>query len=361
MMKKLVAALLAVLALTTSVAWAADTMDATLREKARRAVDAGLHYLRGQQSADGSIAKSVGITALSLRAFLESHRGYTEGDGAFITRQVDYLLSKVNADGSISESLQNTAYNTAVALNALAATKNPKYDAVIANARKFLIAHQIDETEGYAKDHRYYGGIGYGGDERPDMSNLYIAIEGLKAASTDPKDPVWQKALFFVNRSQNRSESNDQPWAANDGGFIYMPGWNPSEYGGGTSSYGGMTSAGLICLLYAGVDKSDPRVQGAYKWMVANYTLDVNPGTNKKHGLFYYYNAFAKVMTAYGADTFVDSKGQTHHWKSELAQKLVSLQTADGSWSNPDSNAWWEDKPQLVTAWSVIALEHTLK
>ena len=46
------------------------------------------------------------------------------------------------------------------------------------------------------------------------MSNVYIALEGLKAASTDPKDPVWQKALVFVNRSQNRSESNDQKWAA---------------------------------------------------------------------------------------------------------------------------------------------------
>ncbi len=59
-------------------------------------MDAGLHYLRGQQATDGSVARSVGITALSLRAFLESHRGYNESDGAFITRQVDFLLSKVN-------------------------------------------------------------------------------------------------------------------------------------------------------------------------------------------------------------------------------------------------------------------------
>jgi len=359
-MKNLLLALLAGLVLATPAA-AADDMDPALREKARRAVDAGLHYLRGQQAADGAVARSVGITALSLRAFLESHRGYNENDGPFISRQVDFLLSKVNKDGSISESLQNTSYNTAVALTALAATKNPKYDAVIAAGRNFLIQHQIDEKEGYKQDHRYYGGIGYGGDERPDMSNVYVALEGLKAASTDPKDPVWQKALVFVNRSQNRSESNDQTWAANDGGFVYMPGWNPGEFENGTSSYGGMTAAGLVSLLFAGTDKSDPRVQAAYKWMTANYTLEINPGTTKKHGLFYFYNAFAKVMKAYGEDSFVDGKGQRHAWKSELAQKLVSLQAADGSWSNPDSNAWWEDKPQLVTAWTVIALEHALK
>ena len=340
---------------------AADAMDPALREKARRAVDAGLNYMRGQQATDGSVARSVGITALSLRGFLESHRGYNEGDGAFITRQVEFLLSKVKSDGSISESLQNTSYNTAVAMVALSATKNPKYSGVIAGAQKFLIGHQIDEGEGYKPDHRYFGGIGYGGDERPDMSNVYLAVEGLKAASTDPKDPVWQKALVFVSRSQNRSESNDQKWAGNDGGFIYMPGWNPPEFENGMGSYGGMTAAGLLSLLFAGVEKSDPRVQAAYKWMTANYTLELNPGTTKKHGIFYFYNAFAKVMSAYGEDTFTDAKGQKHNWKSELAQKLVSLQAADGTWSNPDSKAWWEDKPQLVTAWSVIALEHALK
>ncbi len=102
-------------------------------------------------------------------------------------------------------------------------------------------------------------------------------------------------------------------------------------------------------------------MQAAYKWMTENYTLELNPGTSKKHGIFYFYNAFAKVMSAYGQDTFTDGKGQKHNWKSELAQKLVESAGADGSWSNRDSNAWWEDKPQLVTAWSVIALEHVLK
>ena len=122
-----------------------------------------------------------------------------------------------------------------------------------------------------------------------------------------------------------------------------------------------MTAAGMLSLLFAGTDRNDPRVQAAYKWMTANYTLDFNPGTTKKHGLFYFYNAYAKVMAAYGEDTFTDGKGQKHNWRNELVQKLLSLQAADGSWSNLDSNAWWEDRPQLVTAWAVIALEHALK
>lgn len=361
MKRRYVLALSASGLLAIPAAHAADSMDPQLKRRARRAVAGGLHYLRGQQAPDGSLLRSVGITALALRAFLESPEAYNEADGAFITRQIDYLVANAKPDGSISASLQSTAYNTAVALAALAATRNPKYDAVIAAARKFLTTHQVDEGDGYKPDHPYYGGIGYGGGERPDLSNLYISLEGLKASATDPKDPVWQKALMFVNRTQNRSESNDQKWAANDGGFAYRPGSNPQEYDNGTSSYGGMTAAGLLSLLFAGVDKADPRVQAAYKWMTANFTLDVNPGTDKKHGLFYYYNAFAKVMLAYGQDTFIDGKGQQRNWRNELAQKLLGLQAADGSWANADSNAWWEDRPQLVTAWSVIALEHTLK
>jgi squalene-hopene/tetraprenyl-beta-curcumene cyclase len=345
------------LALATPLAAGAD-LDPGLREKAQHAVDAGLHYLRGTQADDGSWSKSVGITALALRAYLESHRKYAEKDGAFITRPIEFILAHVNDDGSISETNQNRSYNTAVAITALQATGNAKYAEVIARAQDFLRKEQVDEGEGYKPDHAYYGGIGYGGDERPDLSNLYLAIEALHATKLDAKDPTWEKALMFVNRSQNRSESNDQDWAADDGGFTYMPGYSPHD---GTGSYGGMTHAGLISLLFAGVDKSDPRVKAAYDWIRANYTLETNPGAPGNHGLYYYYNAFAKSMYAYGEPTIVDAQGAEHDWRVDLATKLVSLQGEDGAWFNKDSARWWENNKDLVTSWSVIALNLTLR
>ncbi len=249
-------------------------------------------------------------------------------------------------------------YNTAVCLSALAATKNPQHEKVIAAARQFLVTHQFDEGEGYARDHGHYGGFGYGGDQRPDLSNTYIALEGLKDASLDPADPVWQKALVFVSRNQNRSESNDQKWAGNDGGFVYRSASNPAEFEiGATQSYGTMTAAGLLSLLYSGADKNDPRVQAAHKWMTTNFALDTVPGTGKTHTLFYFYNAFSKVMRAYGEDTFVDGSGQKRNWRNELSSKLLAMQQKDGSWVNTGSSQWWEDKPQLVTSWAVLALE----
>jgi squalene-hopene/tetraprenyl-beta-curcumene cyclase len=355
-MKKIISLYLftALLALGTAQAQDATGMDPELKSKAKRAVDAGLHYLRINQADDGSWSNSVGVTALGLRAFLQSHRGYSEIDGAFITRPIQFVLAHVNDDGSISETNQNRNYNTAVAMTGIAATGNDAYDEVLADAQSFLSDLQIDEGDGYESEHAYYGGIGYGGDERPDLSNAYMALEALQATSMDPDDPVWEKALLFVSRSQNHSETNDQEWAANDGGFTYMPGYSPN---GGTASYGGMTSAGLLSLLFAGVDKEDPRIQAAYDWIQANYTLEHNPGSDGGvQGLYYYYNVFSKSMAAYDADTLVDADGVEHNWRNEIASKLMSLQNEDGSWVNPDSPRWWEGDKNLVTAWSVIAL-----
>ncbi len=340
---------------------AADTMDPKLCARAQQAVDAGIKYLKGKQAENGSVMGSVGLTALSMRAVLENPAGHGAADKAVVDRYAAFIVSKANPDGSIAEIQHDQSYNTAVAMTALAAAKDPKYATVIANGQKFIQKHQVDETEGFKPVDNWYGGLGYGGDERPDISNLYIALEAMRATSFDPNDPVWKKALVFVDRMQNRSESNDQPYAGNDGGFIYSPAWNPPEYGGGTKSYGTVTAAGLVSLLYSGVDKSDPRVQAAHKWLTTNYTLDTNPNTGSKHGLFYFYNALAKVMYAYGEPEFTDGNGQKRNWRNELAERLIKLQDADGSWTNKDSSLWWENKPELATAWSVIALEYILR
>jgi squalene-hopene/tetraprenyl-beta-curcumene cyclase len=343
-------------------AWAAGPasaeIDPQLRSQAQRAVDEGLRFLRETQQDNGSWSNSVGITALALRAYLESHRGYDESDGAFITRPIEFILSHVNEDGSISESLQNRNYNTATAMVALKATGNPAHDGVLANAQRYLAGLQIDQGEGYDEQHRYFGGIGYGGDERPDLSNQYMALEALRATSFDPQNPVWERALMFVSRSQNRSESNDQPWASNDGGFTYMPGFSPH---GETGSYGGMTHAGLISLLFAGVEKSDPRVQAAYDWIRANYTLDRNPGAGNSDGLYYYYLVFATSMSAFGEDEITDTSGTVHNWRNDLTRKLLELHDQDGSWVNDESARWWENVRDLITARAIIALNLATK
>ena len=353
--------LIATLLLAGVASAAPSDMSPQARVRAQQAVDGGIKYLVTKQAANGSVLYSAGLTALSLTAILQNPAGTGKVDPAAIDKYAAFLVSKANPDGSIVERQHDQSYNTAVSIVALSATKDAKYAPLIAAGQKYIAKAQIAESRGFAPVDSWYGGMGYGGDERPDMSNLYIAVEAMRATAYDPKDPIWQKALTFTSRMQNRSESNDQKWAGNDGGFAYSPGMNPPEMGGGTKSYASVTAAGLYGLLLIGVDKSDPRVQAAYKWLTANYTLDTNFGTNSKNTLFYYYCAFAKVMDAYGEAEFVDNRGQRHNWRNELADRLVALREPDGSWINHDSNVWWEDKPELATAWAAIALEHALK
>jgi squalene-hopene/tetraprenyl-beta-curcumene cyclase len=140
-----------------------------------------------------------------------------------------------------------------------------------------------------------------------------------------------------------------------------MPGANTAPFKG-TQSYGSITSAGLISLLLSGVDRTDPRVVAAYNWIRKNYTLDSNPGTGGlKDGIFYFYYAFAQAMAAMGDAEVVDGNGQRHNWRNELAAKLISLQSPDGSWVNKDSSRFMQDNAELVSGWALNALNFTLR
>jgi squalene-hopene/tetraprenyl-beta-curcumene cyclase len=340
---------------------AQDDMNPQLRAKAQQAINSGVKYLLSQQAPNGSLLNSVGLTSLSLTAILQNPAGSGAVDKAAIDKSAKFITSNANADGSIAERKHDETYNTSVAIVALGAMRNPTYAPLIAAGQKYIANSQSSESHGITPQNTWYGGIGYGSERRPDVSNLYVALEAMRATAYDPNDAVWQRALIFASRMQNRSESNDQKWAGNDGGFVYAPGNNLPKMGGGTNSYGSMTAAGLYGLLLIGVKKSDPRVQAAHKWLTTNYTLDTNFGTGSKSALFYFYCAFAKVMYAYGEKEFVDGRGQRHNWRNELAERLIVLQDPDGSWVNRDSHDWWEDRPELVTSWSVQALEYALK
>lgn len=326
-----------------------------VKAKAEEAIDKGLKFLRSQQDKDGSYSHSVGITALAMKAFMESHRKYTEEDGPFIRKPIEFIASKAKPNGAIYDQGMEV-YNTSVSMMALKKTGNPKYKNLIEKAQKYLVKVQSDEGEGYTKKDKFYGGIGYGADERPDLSNLQWALEALRNSDLPANAPTWNRAIQFIQRTQNRSESNDLKWAGNDGGFVYEPG---ASKAGETRSYGSMTYAGLLSFIYANVDKKDERVQAAYQWIKDNYTLDENPKMGAQ-GLYYYYHTFSKALKAYGEPYIEDSKGGKHNWREELANKIISLQQEDGSWVN-ENGRWWESEKNLVTSYTVLSLSYILE
>lgn len=353
-------ALIIGLALQTVSLQAADDTEAA-RVKA---IKHGIDFLKSTQNDDGSwtTTKTIGITGIVLNGLLDS--GVPVDDPA-IQKGLKHLEGFIQDDGGVYvPGSTHRNYETCIALMTFSAADKKKYEPIIKNAEKFLRELQWDEGEGKEPSDTFYGGAGYGGHQRPDLSNTQFLMEALRTAGVGEDDPAFKKALIFVSRSQNlETEHNTTPFAAriNDGGFYYTPAaGGTSQAGntpeGGLRSYGSMTYAGLKSMIYAGLKPDDPRVKAALSWITKFYTLDENPGLGQQ-GLFYYYHTFAKTLAVLGQPTITDAKGKAHNWRSELVAKLSSLQKDNGSWVN-SADRWYEGDPNLVTAYSLMALGH---
>jgi squalene-hopene/tetraprenyl-beta-curcumene cyclase len=328
-------------------------------------IKSGVDYLRQAQADDGSYSASAGpgVTAIATTALLRS--GLTPSDPV-VAKSLNYLESFVHDDGGIyGEGSRYKNYETSLAIVSFKeANKDKKYDKLLAAAEKFVKKEQWDEDEGQEISSMSYGGAGYGSHERPDLSNTSFLIDALHEVGAGEDDPAMKKALIFVSRCQNlESEYNTSPFAAkvNDGGFYYtIAAGGQSQAGetpdGGLRSYGSMTYAGLKSMIYAGVSRDDPRVKAAYKWIQDHYSLDENPGMGEQ-GLYYYYHTFAKALATVGDAELVAGDGKSHNWREELVQKLASKQQDNGSWVNTTPR-WLEGDPNLVTAYSLLALSY---
>jgi hypothetical protein len=358
--------LLAVLVFASAV-HAADPTAGPDPKEVRAVLDKAKAYLQKTQNEDGSFAPRIagpGVSALAAAALL---RAGVSTEDPLIAKTLTYLESKVQKDGSVSDKrLAN--YTTSVAVMAFSeANKGGKYDSVIKEATKFLRTMQYDANQVDAKDPKF-GGAGYDGKSRPDLSNTQLFLDAMIAAGVPKDDPAIQNALKFISRCQNLpGETNDLPFAKktsddDKGGLTYTP-IDPDEKNplhtpaGGLRSTGAMTYAGLKSFLYAGVGKNDPRVKAAIDWIRAHYTLEENPGQGQG-GLFYYYHTFAKAMTVLGEDEFTDAKGKKHDWRRELFEALKKRQREDGSWVNTDDKAYGENNADLATAFAVLTLSY---
>jgi squalene-hopene/tetraprenyl-beta-curcumene cyclase len=354
-------------------------IEAPQKAQLDKAIARGTQYLLSQTIEGGwgfSGQRDAGITAMVLGGLLSVPEPRPPEVQKAAQTALDWLLSLQHEDGSIHEG-QLANYVTSACVQALAKSGRPQDLAAIARARDFLKALQADEAEGYSPGDRFYGGVGYGDDEKPDLSNMQHALEALRTAGVATSDPVYQKAIVFLQRCQNRSESNDLVLvrdgktftSGNDGGAIYAPADSKAgfvELPDGKRvprSYGSMSYALLKCYLFAGLSKDDQRVQAVWKWVRENYTLDVNPGFQASddpaasyQGLFYYFNTMAKALDLLGEERITDAAGEIHEWRAELSGRLLAMQRQDGSWINANAARWFEGNPVLATSYALLAL-----
>ena len=328
-----------------------------LNQDVLKAINRGLEWLKTQQGDDGLFMRHPGMTGLAITAFLRHPENrYAEANHPFVQKALRALLKLQHPNGAIYDVEQQPAlpnYNTSVSLMALSSTDNPEYRLTIAKAQNFIKGLQVQDSESV-----YYGGIGYGSRETVhDLSNLNYAVQALKESGSDDQQ-VWDKAVKFLQRCQNSSETNSESWSGNDGGFIYAPD-GESKAGRDESdkprSYASMTYAGLLSFIYANVDNDDSRVQAAVDWIKKHFTVEENYGMGQE-GLYYNYHTMAKALSAYGAPVIVDGKGMPHDWYRELGEKLLSEQKPEGFWVN-ESSRWMENSPVLATSYAILALE----
>lgn len=351
---------------TPSKAATVRTSDlASVLKRAAEVAQAGAQWLLKQQKEDGTFGgpAEVGKAALALSGILATPNAKALCDDPAVKKAIAYLVSMQQPDGSITtpgeKGLAN--YQTSAAISALVAydrlTGSNAHKAVVEKAKEFLLS--IQNKEGVDA-----GSWGYNSDKRGDLSNTQFTLEALKQAGLSEDSEAFKNCLAFLQRCQNRSESNDQPWAGNDGGAIYYPGSSKAgmiKLADGKviyKSYGSMTYALLRGYLLVGLKPDDPRVQAAQKWITENYTLDNNPGMDgdqKLQGLFYYYLSMAKALSLLKSPELTLPDGSKRIWARDLAEKIISLQEAEGSWINT-AMRWMENDRVLATAYMLMAL-----
>ena len=319
-------------------------------------------YIKSQQKPDGTWENHPGITALAATSLLKQPGASRATQLETVGKTLDALAKLAKPDGGIYEKTI-PHYITAVSTMALVAGGRAQDKPIIEKARKYLTENLLDESEGVKPNEFWYGGMGYGGTtradgRRADIISLEYALRALHEADLPANDATWKKALAFLQRTQNNSETNDQSWAANDGGFVYYPGFS-YHTDGGTRSYGSVSYAGLLSYTWANLKKDDDRVKAVHKWLSANYTVDENPGMGQKT-VYYYYMVFAKALQASGDQTIVDARGRSHNWREELGRKLLSLQHPEGFWVNEVKDEM-QDNKVLVTAFTMSAIQAILQ
>jgi len=364
-MKKIIS-LIFVFLTTASFAVAQDAT------KIRQSIDKAVAYLRTAQSPAGSWSASprtgIGPTTIILAGLIDAS---VDIDDPMIVNGLKLLESSIQADGGIYTPdgfLLNYETSCAVMCFAKAnAAVKKKYDKepykeLLAKADKFVRSQQFTEDMNVNPDDPRYGGIGYNGNTRPDLSNTQFFLDALKAAGAKEDDPAIQKALVFVSRCQNlESAHNTMPFISQnasglDGGFIYVnqPALEGAGAAEGLRSYGGTTYAGLKSMIYAGLTPEDERVKGALAWISKNYTVRENPGRGAV-ALYYYYQTMSKTLDVCKLPHVEDVDGKKHNWRADLSEHLISVQKENGSWVN-ENTQYMENDANLVTGYALLTL-----
>lgn len=366
-----------------AVAWGATCAVAAEPAGAwREAIDRGTGFLAGRQSPDGGWRSDVygnfrggdSLTPLVLAALESEAAGFRAG--------CRHLAAVGEAEGDDPD-LAYPVYTSALAVSAL--TRADAEQAAVDRWVAVLRRHQLAGRLGWREADAEYGGWGYATVEprkpgpedlrlplmEPNLSATVFAVEALRAAGVEPRDPALVAARVFVERCQNFADGAGADAEFDDGGFFFVlddaertkagPAGRDRHGRERFASYGSATADGLRALLACGLPAGHPRVAAARDWLERNFTADVHAGRfpEERHVFrdscyFYYAWSVAATFQTVGVETVPAAAGPVD-WRQRLAEALLARQAADGRWANPH-RAVREDDPLVATAFAVATL-----
>ncbi len=339
---------------------------ASLHFESRAAVRRGLAYLQRRQLSNGSWANHPVVTAMALLAFADSIDANTANDAQprqTIESGVEYLigLQQQQDDGAIVNraAIQYPVYSTAVATLALARVKPQTCPNVLLRARKYLVLSQHNMAEN-SPDFGGFPGV-FGG--YPELITSQWVLEALYLTdhlTTTEKTAVYDRALIFIRRCQNPGDPEagggmflDSPRQTDDAGKSMVSPATP------TNSYM-RTAAGVKCLIYGRVGINDHQLREGIEWLYSHladsfkFLQSIEPCIYTS--FFFIGRAMSAVEMVERNDRFPDLP----NWRNQIAIELLNRQRGDGAW-RPGEQAWWENNPDLVSAYAVLTLNGFLR
>jgi len=366
-----------------SLSVSAQVIPESNRREGEAAARRAMEWLREKQHEEGhwSSPQWPALTALPVWA-LSLSEDFRETET--VRKGVEFLKRYAHPNGAIfvepdeerrGGGLSN--YNTAIAMVGLHMSGMEDARPYVLRARRFVASAQ------HLGGDVYHGGFGYDAVTQrayADLSNTFVAIEGMRLTEsvedlrTDGERVDFDRgaAVEFISSIQNRRESNPAEWVSDHpddkDGFAYRPddsrGMVRQAADGKEAfrTFGSMTYAGMLSLIYADVDRNDPRVRSAFGWAQRNWSVSENPPADQE-GYYYFINVLSKAMATFGRNIFTRENGEEVNWRVEVINELVKRQRIDengrGFWVN-DNNRYWEGDPVLSTAYALIALQVAL-
>lgn len=320
------------------------------------AVARGLRWLAKVQNEDGSwslanYSKShrrsnngdVAATSLALLPFLGA--GQTHEFGIYretVARGLAWLIRNQKSDGDLRINFPGQAgmyahgQATIVLCEALAMTGDQKFLDPAQRAIEFI------ENAQHSK-----GGWRYRPGQTGDTSMLGWHLMALQSARAGElgisvSDSTFKLADYFLDQAIFRGRAGKRHARNLPIGSLYT--YRPGE-GEPTAS---MTAEAMLCRMYLGWKKDDPRMIEAVRWLIEQNL----PDEDEKNIYYWYYGT--QVMHHFGGESW-------QIWNRRMREILVGGQQKSGryagSW-NPRGYQWGSQGGRIyVTSLSVCTLE----